>query len=113
MSFLIKKKSKLDDNVSLTSRYKVLDLIKLAMDLGFKLNIYDPVADLDKLEKSLKQYVLKDFPVNKLYDVLLLGVPHKVFREESYERYNSLLNLKGFIFDLKGFLGKKINVVRP
>tara|TARA_B100000886_G_C20421138_1_gene491671 strand:+ start:1921 stop:3255 length:1335 start_codon:yes stop_codon:yes gene_type:complete len=92
---------------------KVIEFIKLSIDLGFKINIYDPIADIEKLDKSLKKFVLNDFPSNNIYDVLFLAVPHKVFKEHKYEKYNSLLKSKGFILDLKGILGKKNNIVRP
>ena len=91
---------------------KVIEFIKISKDFGFSLNIYDPIADLFTLDQSIKQYTINEFPKNNLYDVIFLAVPHKEFKEISYEKYNSILNFNGFIFDLKGILGKWSNVIR-
>ena len=92
---------------------KVIDFINLSKDLGFRLNIYDPIADLIDLDLSIKKYVLKDFPNTELYDVIFIAVPHREIREIPYEKYNGILNLKGFIFDLKGILVKRNNIIHP
>ena len=92
---------------------KVIDFINLSKDLGFGLNIYDPIADLIDLDLSIKKYVLKDFPNTELYDVIFIAVPHREIREIPYEKFNGILNLKGFIFDLKGILVKRNNIIHP
>ncbi len=92
---------------------KVINFINLSKDLGFRLNIYDPIADLIDLDPSIKKYVLKDFPNTELFDVIFLAVPHRELREIPYEKYNGILNSKGFIFDLKGILTRTNNIIRP
>ena len=90
-----------------------IDFIKFSEDYGFKLNIYDPIADIVGLNKSIKNYVIQDFPKDEYYDVVFLAVPHELFKQTPYEKFNSILSSKGFIFDLKGILGKRENVIRP
>ena len=91
---------------------KVIDFIKLSKDYGFNLNIYDPIADIVGLDESIKKYVIEDFPKDGLYDVVFLAVPHRSFKQTPYKNFNSILSSKGFIFDLKGILGKRKNVIR-
>ena len=92
---------------------KVIEFIKFSKEIGFQVNIYDPVADLISLDQSIKNNVLREFPYKKFYEVIFLAVPHREFREIPYEKYNSMLKLNGFIFDLKGILGRRNNIIRP
>ena len=92
---------------------KVIEFIKFSKEIGFQVNIYDPVADLISLDQSIKNNVLREFRYKKFYEVIFLAVPHREFREIPYEKYNSMLKLNGFIFDLKGILGRRNNIIRP
>ena len=90
---------------------KVFDLINLFKINKFEVDIYDPVADLSKLE-GIK--LLLELPSRKFYDVIVLAVPHIQFKKISYDKFNLILKNKGIIFDLKGILEKKEeNIIRP
>ncbi len=92
---------------------KVIELIKNASSKGFKLNIYDPIADTSNLEESIKKDIVYELPKNKTFDVLIIAVAHENFKVIPYKFYCRTLNENGFIFDLKGILSKKNNILRP
>ena len=57
--------------------------------------------------------MIYSLPENKIYDVLLIAVAHKHFKEISHKQYLRTLNDSGFIFDLKGILKERDKVLRP
>ena len=96
-----------------TRNSKVFDLIKLFEKKDFDVDVYDPIADLDKDNYLKSSNKLLKFPTNQKYDVIVISVAHKIFRKTPYDTFNKILNKKGIIFDLKGILNKEINVIRP
>ena len=92
---------------------KAIDFIIRAKKKGFFVNIFDPIADISNLDLQLKQNIVSIFPENKKYDVLVLAVAHNQFKKISLKNYYKILNKKGFIFDIKGILEKKENILRP
>ena len=92
---------------------KIFDFLTKALKEGFSVNVYDPIADLSNLDKSLKKYIIHELSVKKKYDVLVLAVAHSVFKKLPMKSYLDILNEDGFIFDIKGILKKSDVVLRP
>ena len=92
---------------------KIIDLATSAKKKGFDINIYDSIADVSDLDEFIKKEMIDSLPENKIYDVLLIAVAHKHFKEISYKKYLGILNDSGFIFDLKGILKERDKVLRP
>ena len=92
---------------------KIIDLATSAKKKGFDINIYDSIADVSDLDEFIKKEMIDSLPENKIYDVLLIAVAHKHFKEISYKKYLRILNDSGFIFDLKGILKERDKVLRP
>ncbi len=92
---------------------KAIDFIIRAKNQGFDVNLFDPVADYANLEGLANEDLVSEFPINRNYDVLVIAVAHKQFKKISLKHYENILNKKGFIFDIKGILEKKDNVLRP
>ena len=91
---------------------KTIDFIMEAKNQGFLVDIFDPVADYSNLEESIKEDIVLKFPIEKKYDVLVISLAHKQFKEMSHNQFEKILTKKGFIFDVKGILDKKKNVLR-
>ena len=91
---------------------KTIDFIIEAKNQGFLVDIFDPVADYSDLDESIKEDVVLKFPIEKKYDVLVISLAHKQFKEMSHNQFEKILTKKGFIFDVKGILDKKKNVLR-
>ena len=91
---------------------KTIDFIIEAKNQGFLVDIFDPVADYSNLDESIKEDIVLKFPIEKKYDVLVISLAHKQFKEMSHNQFEKILSKKGFIFDVKGILDKKKNVLR-
>ena len=91
---------------------KTIDFIIEAKNQGFLVDIFDPVADYSNLDESIKEDIVLKFPIEKKYDVLVISLAHKQFKEMSHNQFEKILTKKGFIFDIKGILDKKKNVLR-
>ena len=91
---------------------KTIDFIIEAKNQGFLVDIFDPVADYSNLDESIKEDIVLKFPIEKKYDVLVISLAHKQFKEMSHNQFEKILTKKGFIFDTKGILDKKKNVLR-
>ena len=92
------------ENCPDTRNSKVPDIIKELKDFGLLIDVYDPWVNDSKLDIKLKK-VLDD----TTYDSILVAVAHDRFLKIDY---SSILNNKGFIFDLKGILNKNKNIIR-
>ena len=92
---------------------KIFDFLTKALKEGFSVNVYDPIADLSNLDKSLKKYIIHELSVKKKYDVLVLAVAHSVFKKLPMKSYLDILNEDGFISDMKGIFKKSDFVLRP
>ena len=92
---------------------KVFDLVELFENNNFNVDIYDPIADLSKADYLKNSNILFEFPTNKIYEVIVMAVPHNIFRKTPYSKFKNILNQKGIIFDLKGIFNKEINIIRP
>ena len=92
---------------------KTIDFINESKKAGFNLTIYDPVADSSLLEESIKKDFVKHYPKDIIFDVIFIALSHKEFLDIKFSDYEKILCDKGFIFDLKGILGKRDNVLRP
>ena len=85
-------------------QFQVPDILKELKDFGLLIDVYDPWVNDSKLNIKLKK-VLDD----TTYDSILVAVAHDRFLKINY---SSILNNKGFIFDLKGILNKNKNIIR-
>ncbi len=87
---------------------KVLDLRIALIDLDYKVDVYDPLIDKDDFKKEFNINLVKT--LSKSYDVIVLAVAHKEFR---LLNINSLKrNDSSIIFDLKGFLPRRLVTAR-
>ena len=92
---------------------KVIKLINEFMAIFPEVDVFDPIADSSKLDKSIKENIIESFPTKKKYQIIILCVAHKILEKIGYENYHSILKINGFIFDLKGILKRNENVIRP
>ena len=92
------------ENCPDTRNSKVPDIIKELKDFGLLVDAYDPWVNDSNLDIKVKNVL-----DNTTYDSILVAVAHDSFLEFDF---NSILNNKGFIFDLKGILNKNKNIIR-
>ncbi|TDL76545.1 nucleotide sugar dehydrogenase [Peribacillus frigoritolerans] len=94
------------ENVPDIRNTKVIDLIQQLKNFGLNVQVSDPRADEEEVEKV---YDLKITPWEKLQksDAVILAVPHLEYIEKSWHDFTQLLNnQQGFFVDIKGVLDK-------
>jgi UDP-N-acetyl-D-galactosamine dehydrogenase len=80
---------------------KIVDVIQFLSEYGVKVQIYDPIANIDDVAKEYKLAITNTLP-DRTFDAIILGVAHQEFLNIDY---NKLKNNKAVIYDVKGFLG--------
>ena len=83
---------------------KSLEIANLLVDYGFKLDIYDPVADLTK--NTMTKFKLIDQLNPSNYCAIIIAVPHKEFKNLSLKNIKSICTKDPLIFDIKGIFPK-------
>jgi UDP-N-acetyl-D-galactosamine dehydrogenase len=99
------------EDVSDLRNSRVADLINEFKSYGItKLDITDPFANSHELKE---EYGFELVPEpNGKYDAVIIAVSHKPYKELPYEYFESLLNERGILVDVKGIFRKqKHNVI--
>ena len=84
---------------------KIVDVIKHLKEYGLDITIYDPWANPDEVEHEYNLVTTSSLPKEK-FDTIILGVSHNEFLDINF---NTILNSKGLIYDVKGILPKIAN----
>jgi UDP-N-acetyl-D-galactosamine dehydrogenase len=80
---------------------KIVDVIRSLKEYGIAVTIYDPLANMEEVNKEYKLETINLVPKEK-YDAIVLGVAHAEFLKLNFsdlQKENSLL------YDVKGVLG--------
>jgi len=91
---------------------KVANLYNLLVEKEFDVSIIDPVADANEM---LHIYGDSYGDNKEMYDIVILAVPHANFFKNNHMIYESRLNDKGILFDVKSKLDsthKNITVLK-
>ncbi|MDP9047558.1 MAG: nucleotide sugar dehydrogenase [Bacteroidota bacterium] len=84
---------------------KVVDIIKELQSYKTDLTIYDPWASCDEVKFEYDINCVNSLEKDKKYDAVILAVNHREFAKLEYQ---ALLKEPGVLFDVKGFLDRKI-----
>ncbi|MFP4313749.1 MAG: nucleotide sugar dehydrogenase [Alphaproteobacteria bacterium] len=94
------------ENINDIRNTKVVDIVKTLQQKGYQVDIHDPHASAQEVEKEYGLQVLTKMPQGKQYDCLALSVPHKAYIQMNVLDLSALLksdqNTKPFIYDIKG-----------
>jgi len=82
---------------------KVVDVYRELNEFGVILDVFDPWANTNEVEKEY-DINLSEKP-SKNYRCVIVAVPHEEFK---LVNYRSLISEDGFVFDMKGFLKKSL-----
>ena len=83
---------------------KVIDIVKELQQFNINVDVYDPHADKKEVEKEYNIKLQNN--IHSKYDAIVLAVPHSYFLNLNYHELKK--NSNSIIFDLKGFLDRKI-----
>ncbi|MEZ0184353.1 nucleotide sugar dehydrogenase [Flavobacterium oncorhynchi] len=80
---------------------KIVDVIKALKEYGIIVTIYDPLANIEEVEKEYELETVNFLPTEK-FDAIVLGVAHAAFLELNF---SELQKDNSLIYDVKGVLG--------
>ena len=82
---------------------KVVDIYSTLSEYTSNITVFDPWANVDKVQKEYRIEAVEALPKDKKYDAIILAVSHKQFIDTDWRK---MLNENGVIYDVKGFLAK-------
>jgi UDP-N-acetyl-D-galactosamine dehydrogenase len=94
------------ENVTDIRNSKVIDVIDELVDFGLVIDVVDPNADPEEVNKEYG-LELKDKPSGK-YDTVIVAVNHEQYLDLDEDYFAKLLNKKGILVDVKGIYRDKI-----
>jgi UDP-N-acetyl-D-galactosamine dehydrogenase len=93
------------ENCTDSRNSKIVDIYNIFKNKNAKVDVYDPVAIKSDVYKYFGITLLEyDVIKNRQYDCVIIGVPHKNFRDIDIE---SLLKKVSVVFDVKGAYDSK------
>ena len=95
------------ENVSDIRNSKVVDMINEFVSFGVKVDVIDPNANMQEVNKEFGFELKKE--IGKGYDAIVLAVNHKEYRTLDEEYFTSIAADKAIFVDIKGIYKDKIN----
>ena len=90
---------------------KVIDIYNYFSDIGINVDVFDPCANPDDVQKELKITLQKDL-TNSKYNVIIIAVAHDEFRSMSPDRIIQFGTNDVIVYDLKHIMPDEVNVLR-
>ncbi|MDR0970872.1 MAG: nucleotide sugar dehydrogenase [Bacteroidales bacterium] len=84
---------------------KIIDIYHTLQQYTNDITIFDPLANKEEVEKEYAVGIRNNMDNNERYDAIILAVAHKEFANINF---TSLRKENSVIYDVKGFLDKKI-----
>lgn len=78
---------------------KIVDVINELKNIGINVEIYDPIANADEVQKVYGFDLITN--LDKQYDAIVMAVSHDVFDDYSVDTFKSLSKKAPILFDLK------------
>jgi UDP-N-acetyl-D-galactosamine dehydrogenase len=94
------------ENVSDIRNSKVADVVNELKTYGILVEIVDPYASSEELEKEYGFCLIRE--PGKNYDAVIVAVAHKEYANLGEDYFTSLCDGKGIIMDVKGVYRKKV-----
>lgn len=98
------------ENVSDIRNSKVADIVKELQSYSVKVDIVDPLADKEEVEKEYGLTLIKKAK-NKHYDAIIVAVNHKQYLGLSEKDFKQLMKPKAVLVDVKGIYKDKIKTL--
>ena len=101
------------ENCSDIRNTKVIDIVENFYKYKAKLTIVDPLVDCKEVKKVYGVEALNLIPNGVKYSTVVCTVAHKDFLKLDKKNWDNIISEDGFFFDLKGFLPRELDVIRP
>ena len=87
---------------------RVIDVISELKSFGIHVDVYDPLASNQEVKIEYNIDLIEE--LNENYEAIILAVGHDEFKNLDFESHKA--NKESVIYDVKGFLPKKIVTAR-
>jgi UDP-N-acetyl-D-galactosamine dehydrogenase len=95
------------ENVSDIRNSKSIELFYKLVEFGYDVHVHDPHVSKDDLNATLSDKFLPDLSSSSFFDVVVVSVPHKVYKDSATEIFSLIdKSRKSIIFDLRGIFRK-------
>jgi len=95
------------ENVSDIRNSKSIELFYKLVEFGYDVYVHDPHVSKDDLNTTLNYKFLPDLNSSSYFDVVVVSVPHKVYKDSATEIFSLIdKRRKSIIFDLRGIFRK-------
>ena len=91
---------------------KVFDFIKILQEYKLNMEIVDPWVNPIEAENTYGLKVNKTYSKRIKYDAIVCTVAHNEFIKKNKSDWESIINKKGLILDLKGIVPRELNPIR-
>lgn len=91
---------------------QIINMIGAIKKYGIYVDVIDPQVDVNNFKRENKINVDSKLSYNKEYDVVIVCVAHKEFRDINTEQWRILIKENGFFFDIKGIVPRSLNPIR-
>ena len=71
------------------------------------------MVDCEEVRKIYGIKVTNNIPLNVKYSVVICAVGHNKYLDFKKKDWEKIITQDGFFFDLKGFLPRELDVIRP
>jgi UDP-N-acetyl-D-galactosamine dehydrogenase len=85
---------------------KIVDVIKVLVDYGINLTIYDPLVNPDEVKKEYNLTCHAILDSETKYDAIVLGVPHFNFLNFNFNQFQKDISV---LYDVKGSLVNNVD----
>ena len=91
---------------------QIINMISAIKKYGINVDVIDPQVDINNFERENKIKIVNNLFYDCKYDVVIVGVAHKEFKDINLEQWKFLIKEKGFFFDIKGIVPRSLNPIR-
>ncbi len=89
------------ENINDIRNTKIIDILKSLQARGHKVDVHDPYARPDDVQREYGFDILTDIPGHQ-YDIVALLVGHSTYKEMTPEALRKIVKPGGVIYDMKG-----------
>ena len=92
---------------------KVIDIIENFIDYKANLTVVDPLINCEDVREIYGINSQNKIPKNIKFSVIICTVAHDEYIQLSKKDWEKIISQNGFFFDLKGFMPRDLDVIRP
>ena len=91
---------------------QIINMINAIKKYDINVDVVDPHVDDNDFARENKLKLVNKLFFDRKYDVVIVCVAHKEFRDINKKQWKVLIKEKGFIFDIKGIVPRSLNPIR-